>query len=927
MLPQVKIPFWLSLFPSMAFLLVPCLDGATLTVTSSNGTYSPVSRSNVQLAFNAAVCGDEIQIEAGSIARTGADVLTATISGTRLTATTPYDHNLPVGQYVRFTGLTGAAAALNRSNFLVIEVPAANTIVLNMVGFASGLYDGTYTNQGITVYSDRFVISYDPAKKNCSEGNEITITTTKKDWLPDADMRITPSYKPLLVTLQLVGDSNNNSLLLVEDKVAGLKFIGVGFQKIGILPYTLYSFLEVTSSEITTGESMLPQRISIDRSLFYNDHQLGNSWKNTLNLRVKNFTFVNNFVDDMMGRPLDSETYVSNLGPSIGPFKIRNNYVCCAIGMPFIFGARNADYATGYPNFSDILVEHNSFYTSPKHYPTSPTYVGDAYFGIVKNCSEMKSGLNAVFRWNTCENQFSGGGSQWYGFTFSARGFSLPGAGTCSLDGTRTVLTCPQLNYYNPLAGQIIGLDTGSTVVGAKYQWRTLVSADKATQRYTMSAPYGGEVGSTNLIYVYVANPWYKVDNVLVYGNYFKNVAAAIQVLGEDSLYPVRTENIAMKNNLMVYDSPYFKIAPGQDFFKSPFYICCHGRNYQFSNNTTYENPNWKSGIIYARAFRLDSDYGLPIENLRFTNNLLPFDYVGGGAGQVKALVAADLVRNVSFRNNTFVGSGGAIEPCAPSDCRGNFVNGVYAPQFRNPEKNDFSLVPGSNYTNAGTDGSDLGVDIEEVAIIRELTVKPDAHSMLFSWRVPSFMKSMGCQLEVSENSSLTTDVGGYEVVNALRPDYFIRSDSDRSNKRATKSDDGMFRWFQVGQDVQETDDNGQVRNLTLNPDTEYHYRLMCGGATERGSVRTLKLPSDTVNRQNVEVEIKVKASRGTQVRPRAGFSKNTIAAVSAQSCTTGCTIRLSGLVGSQLIYYLDELDQSGNVVFQSTRPTVLMIH
>ena len=95
--------------------------------------------------------------------------------------------------------------------------------------------------------------------------------------------------------------------------------------------------------------------------------------------------------------------------------------------------------------------------------------------------------------------------------------------------------------------------------------------------------------------------------------------------------------------------------------------------------------------------------------------------------------------------------------------------------------------------------------------------------------------------MEVSPNSNLTTDLGSYQVVNALRPDYFIRADSDRSNKRASHSDDRLVRKFQVGQNKQEADDNGQMRNLALNPGTDYYYRLMCGGATERGSVRTTK--------------------------------------------------------------------------------------
>ena len=811
-----------------------------ITITSIGGTFSPVTSSNLQKGFDLAKCGDEIQIEAGSILRTGAEVNEVVIDGSKMTIRTPYAHHFAVGESLKISGLNGTVSSLNKSQFPVTSVPEPNLAVLGLGERKSASFDGTYSNSGITVFTRGFQIKYDPAKKDCKEGTEIVITTTKKNWLPDPDMRITPSYRPLLPTLQLIGDPLYVPLVSVNDKVAGLKFVGVSFQKIGLLDYIYYSFFDISSSTTIADESQLAQRISFDRNLFHTDHQLGNNWKNTFNLRSKGFAFINNFVDDLVGKPSDGETYISAVGTAFGPFTIRNNYVCCAIGIPFIWGARDVDYTTNNPNSNDILLEHNSFYTSPKHYPTSPTYVGDAYHGIVKNCSELKGGVNAIFRWNTCENQFSGGGAQWYGFTFTARASAGPGPGTCSLDGTRTVITCPQLNQQNPIQGHVIGVNTGLTG-DAKYQWRTVVSINKATRSYTVSQPFSLSVGTSNLVYVYVSNPGNKVDNVQVYGNYFKNVASMSLILGEDEIYPVRTENISFRNNLMVYDSPFFRTAPGLQFRVSPFVINLAGKNYQITNNTSYVKPNWNPGVEYRQTMLVLPTKGV-IENIRFHNNLMPYDYIGGDSAEtINILAAKGLVTGASFRNNTLIGSGDAIQPCKPSDCTGNITKGKYEPKYRNPEKNDFSLAPGSAYTNAGTDSKDLGIDIEEVAIIRDLIVKAESTSLIFNWRVPRFMAKMGCQLEVSPNSNLTTDLGSYVVVNALRPDYFIRADSDRSNKRAGKSEDGLLRTFQVGQNIEEKDENGQIRSLALDPNTDHFYRLMCGGATERGKVRTLR--------------------------------------------------------------------------------------
>ena len=66
------------------------LQGATITVTSSNGSFSPVNRHTVQAAFDAAACGDEVQIEAGAIVRTGIDGEQVVIDGSSMTVTAPY---------------------------------------------------------------------------------------------------------------------------------------------------------------------------------------------------------------------------------------------------------------------------------------------------------------------------------------------------------------------------------------------------------------------------------------------------------------------------------------------------------------------------------------------------------------------------------------------------------------------------------------------------------------------------------------------------------------------------------------------------------------------------------------------------------------------------------------------------------------------
>lgn len=247
-----------------------------ISITSVGGTFSPVTSLNLQKGLDLAKCGDEVQIEAGAILRTGAEVNEVVIRGSKMTIRTPYAHHFAIGENLKISGLSGSASSLNKNQFPVTSLPESNVAVLELGGRGSASLDGTYTNSGISVFTRGFKIKYDPAKKNCKEGNEIVITTTKKNWLPDPDMRVTPSYKPLLPTLQLVGDPLYVPLVSVSDKVAGLKFVGVSFQKIGLLDYVYYSLFDISSSTFVADESQLAQRISFDRNLFHTDHQLGN---------------------------------------------------------------------------------------------------------------------------------------------------------------------------------------------------------------------------------------------------------------------------------------------------------------------------------------------------------------------------------------------------------------------------------------------------------------------------------------------------------------------------------------------------------------------------------------------------------------------------------------------------------------------------
>ena len=918
-------------FGLVAFLVnwkVRPVSAATITITNSGGTYSPVNRANLQRAFDNAQCGDEIQIEAGSFVRTGGKIESIVKTGAEAIINFPYAHGLEVGEGFRVDGIQGFGTGLN-TYYDVIALVSENAVKVKASGLAT---DGIHKGENANVYTTLIHFNYDPDKKSCAEGNEIVVTTTKKEWLPDPDMRITPSYKPLIPTLQLVGHHSNNPLLQIHDEVKGLKLVGVGFQKVGLNTLPSSRLIDVGHSDFPKDFNQLTDRITFDRTLFYNDFILGNTFRQAISLRTKKVAFINNFVENHMGLQSDSETYVWASINSTGPFTIRNNYTCCAISVPFLWGGYPAAFTSGTPIPSDITIEHNYFYTSMKHYPTSPTYVGDAYHGVVKNCVELKVGLRASLKWNGCENSFSGGGSQWYGFVFTPRANTEGGGGTCTLDSSRKVATCPGANHFPGfLPGHMFGMETGGKNYQDRYQWRTVVTADNLAKVFTFDEPFD-KVSSSTVKYALSFTPWWKIENVTAYGNFFRNVASPFLILGQDELLPASSaSDLLFKNNLSVWDSPYFKPAPGIDFVYSQLRLKDGGKNIQYLNNTGHNRSTFKPNIEYPRTLLIETTSGFygPLENLKYENNLARAEYYGGSEGILKDVVKLGQITGLSLRNNSIPGwESRLFEPCPPATCAGNFfnsTNNTFDPQFKDPDKNDFSLLPSSPYAGKGTNGTNLGVEIDDVAAIRNLKIDPLPNALLFSWRLPIVMRDMGCSLEVSPDQNLVTDLGTYKVVDALRPDYFMRADSDRSNKRATKSEDGLDRWFQVGENSSETDDTGADRNLGLTPDTVYYYRLMCGGATERGSAKTLSnAVASTHTASPVPFNVKAKSAKGSKIRPRFGSNRKALTTGLAVSCSSGCTISMTARLGRQFLYYLDETDDAGSVVALSRRPVVV---
>jgi hypothetical protein len=187
------------------------------------------------------------------------------------------------------------------------------------------------------------------------------------------------------------------------------------------------------------------------------------------------------------------------------------------------------------------------------------------------------------------------------------------------------------------------------------------------------------------------------------------------------------------------------------------------------------------------------------------------------------------------------------VESCTGGRlCSNNFFptdpTGVVPETFKAPSSNDFR-VSQSQLRGAMDDGTDVGADISLLPLIRYVTVTPATTSAVIAYDVPNYWADRACSVEVAAaGTGLIDDSANFAIINAQRADWFKRAPYDLEQvARGWTTVKGRRRFFTVGSSsATVTDDNSQTRDIRLTTGTSYDYRIMCGGAVHRGTFTTL---------------------------------------------------------------------------------------
>ncbi len=191
--------------------------------------------------------------------------------------------------------------------------------------------------------------------------------------------------------------------------------------------------------------------------------------------------------------------------------------------------------------------------------------------------------------------------------------------------------------------------------------------------------------------------PWSVVQDITFTHNIVRHVAAAVNILGTDDIHPSQqTKRVLVANNLFVDVS-------GVNWGGS-------GRLFQIldgvANLTIDHNTAFQTGEVIAAAGPADTAF-------TYRNNLSPNNQYGVAGdnyyGNPLGTLATYFPGAVFLKN---ILQGGDPSKYPPNNFFPATMNDV---GFVNFSGGDYHLAAGSAYKNAGTDGRDVGADIDSV--------------------------------------------------------------------------------------------------------------------------------------------------------------------------------------------------------------------
>jgi hypothetical protein len=461
----------------------------------------------------------------------------------------------------------------------------------------------------------------------------------------------------------------------------------------------------------------------------------------------------------------------------------------------------------------------------------------------MKNNGEFKTIEGAMWQYNVHELSPGNCQSQANGLTLTPRTeWSLISEDTVSITAGSPVVT-----YTGPDRPQ---LEVGkgicpitNTNPDVAY-CRTILSLNTAANTVTTNQNF--DVSGSGLAWTIVQDPQLIWKDVSVQNNVFRDSATGISILGLDPSPGNATgagvvANLKIRNNLFINEHmplvAWVKVTVGPPFLIQG--VSSYINGVTIENNTMYLAAGLPQQFQWLVAAD-DMGMGSFVHGFTARNNLAPggdYGFFGSAVGQGSAVINSFFAPDAVVRNNATPGMNWACT--GGRTCSGN-LTGAFTPQWANAQTVQ-KLLPASPYAKKGVDGRDLGVDFDQLPLIKNLKVDASHNRAQVEFDVAAPVSKIACVLEVSPSRNLYSSLGDYTVVNDLNPAFFKQPDvMNRTNPLLPGIvKNGLHYQWPVGASGAVVGDDGVSHDLALNPGTQYYGRLQCGGDVKRFEFRT----------------------------------------------------------------------------------------
>jgi hypothetical protein len=206
--------------------------------------------------------------------------------------------------------------------------------------------------------------------------------------------------------------------------------------------------------------------------------------------------------------------------------------------------------------------------------------------------------------------------------------------------------------------------------------------------------------------------PWSVVEDVTFRNNIIRRSTAGINILGWDDNQPIeqtrQTKRILIRNNLFLDIGAFPSTLPDSGAL---FLVSDGPRDVVIDHTTAFQ-----TGYPIAATTQVEGRW--PAAGFVFTNNIVHHNQgvSGDGTSGDPLLTLATYFPGATFARNVLVGGAAAQYPsdnCPPGlDCFPASVDDV---RFDDPDDGDYELTWRSPYRRAGTDGKDIGVDVDDL--------------------------------------------------------------------------------------------------------------------------------------------------------------------------------------------------------------------